>query len=112
MLGMSSCPFCAIAEGTLAAAVVHADEHVVAFLDRAPICVGHTLVVPRGHYADMTTMPDDVLARVMAATKALAARYRCAWCRRLQRQAQRWGGRPSGRIPRPRPSASAVERGR
>ncbi|MEE2033855.1 HIT family protein [Rhodococcus chondri] len=46
---MSSCVFCAIAEGTAPAARVYENDDVVAFLDIRPIARGHTLVVPRTH---------------------------------------------------------------
>lgn len=41
---------------------VYRDEHVVAFLDHAPVIHGHTLVVPTAHYDTLDDLPDDALA--------------------------------------------------
>jgi histidine triad (HIT) family protein len=49
------CIFCAVISGGAAADVVLADDVAVAFLDRAPVFKGHTLVVPRRH---VVTLPD------------------------------------------------------
>ncbi len=42
--------------------VVYRDEHVVAFLDHAPVIYGHTLVVPTAHYDTLDDLPDESLA--------------------------------------------------
>jgi len=44
-----ACVFCGIASGELAANIVYRDEQVVALLDRAPLFLGHTLVIPIAH---------------------------------------------------------------
>jgi len=49
--------FCAVARGDVAADVVFADEHVVAFLDHRPLFTGHTLVVPRTHVVTLADLP-------------------------------------------------------
>ncbi len=49
------CAFCAIARGEADAAVVHADERCVAFLDIRPLFHGHVLLIPRSH---VETLPD------------------------------------------------------
>jgi len=43
------CIFCQIVAGARRAEVVYRSESSIAFLDRAPAAVGHTLVVPRRH---------------------------------------------------------------
>lgn len=47
--GAGHCVFCDIVGGTKDAHIVWSDEVVVAFLDRSPLFLGHTLVVPRRH---------------------------------------------------------------
>ena len=49
------CIFCAVIAGDATADVVLDDDVAVAFLDRAPVFAGHTLVVPRRH---VVTLPD------------------------------------------------------
>jgi histidine triad (HIT) family protein len=58
----SDCVFCAIARGEVAARIVHQDEQVVAFLDRAPLIAGHTLVAPRRHVETLDDLPSDLVA--------------------------------------------------
>jgi histidine triad (HIT) family protein len=43
------CVFCQIVEQRLAAARVHEEDGLVAFLDTRPVFKGHVLVVPRAH---------------------------------------------------------------
>lgn len=51
------CAFCCIVAGSTPAHVIMADEHVVAFLDAAPVFLGHTLLVPRTHVRTLTDLP-------------------------------------------------------
>ena len=64
-----TCTFCQIAEGELPAHLVHRDENVVAFLDRAPLLPGHVLVMPVRHVETLDDLPDDLLAPVLAAVR-------------------------------------------
>jgi histidine triad (HIT) family protein len=45
----ASCVFCRVASGELPGNVVHRDDRIVAFLDRNPLFLGHTLVLPIAH---------------------------------------------------------------
>jgi len=76
-----SCIFCRIIKGEIPGTRVYEDDAVLAFLDINPIALGHTLVIPKGHYETLVDIPDDVGARlfpvlsrvgkaVMAAVKA------------------------------------------
>lgn len=51
------CIFCAIAAGDAPADIVFADDVAVAFLDRRPLFVGHTLVVPTQHVVTLADLP-------------------------------------------------------
>jgi len=64
-----TCTFCQIAEGELPAHLVHRDENVVAFLDRAPLLPGHVLVMPIRHVETLDDLPDDLLAPVLAVVR-------------------------------------------
>ncbi|MEX2046018.1 MAG: HIT family protein, partial [Chloroflexota bacterium] len=54
---MKDCVFCAIARGEIPADLVLEDEHVIGFLDRAPLLKGHVLVAPRVHVPDLDELP-------------------------------------------------------
>lgn len=57
----NSCIFCKIANGTIPCYKVYEDDTVIAFLDVNPASRGHTLVLPKEHFANMTTCPRDIL---------------------------------------------------
>jgi histidine triad (HIT) family protein len=44
-------------DGSVPADLVFDDQIVVAFLDRSPLFVGHTLVVPRSHVVTLADLP-------------------------------------------------------
>lgn len=54
---MEDCVFCNIIRGKASSTVVYEDEHSLAFMDHYPINPGHTLVVPKKHYATIMDMP-------------------------------------------------------
>jgi len=64
-----TCTFCQIANGELPAHVVHRDEDVIAFLDRAPLVHGHVLVMPVAHVDTLDDLPDALLAPVFGAVR-------------------------------------------
>ena len=43
------CVFCRVASGELPSNIIHRDERLIAFLDRSPLFLGHTLVLPIVH---------------------------------------------------------------
>jgi len=56
-----SCIFCDILAGKRDGHFLYEDEYHVAFLDKYPIDVGHSLVIPRKHHERITDMnPEDV----------------------------------------------------
>jgi len=56
-----SCLFCDILDGKKDGYFLYEDDSHVAFLDKYPIDVGHSLVIPRKHYEKITDMtPADV----------------------------------------------------
>lgn len=68
----SDCLFCKIISGDVPAASVYEDEHSFAFLDIHPINPGHILLIPKKHYENLTTMPDELLAHMAPVIKKLA----------------------------------------
>lgn len=66
------CVFCKIVAGAIPSHKVYEDDVVYCFLDIGPIVRGHTLVVPKGHYATVMETPAEVLAAVNARMPKLA----------------------------------------
>jgi histidine triad (HIT) family protein len=60
------CIFCKIAAKESDATVVYEDPHTLAFLDIHPLNPGHTLVIPKKHYANMLEMSSEEAGRVFA----------------------------------------------
>ena len=54
-----SCIFCDILDGKRDGHFLYEDESHVAFLDKYPIDVGHSLVIPRKHHERITEMDSE-----------------------------------------------------
>ncbi len=61
---VEDCIFCKIVNKQAEATIVYEDAHTLAFLDVHPLNPGHTLVIPKKHYANMLEMPVEEAGRV------------------------------------------------
>lgn len=64
-MSSGECPFCAIIAGTEPARRVLDSTDAIAFFPKEPATLGHTLVVPRKHFADVWSL-DDGTAQALA----------------------------------------------
>lgn len=62
---MEDCIFCKIAAGEIPSATVYEDETFRVILDLGPAAKGHALILPKGHFADVTELSDEVAAKVL-----------------------------------------------
>lgn len=69
---MTDCLFCKIVAGEIPCTKVYEDDTVFAFLDIRPVNIGHTLIVPKAHHANLYETEDAALAHIMVVTKKLA----------------------------------------
>ncbi len=74
---MACCAFCAVVNGAEHHAV-YRDEHVVAFLDHAPVFPGHTLIVPARHYDTLDDMPESEVPPLFLLARRLSIAFRGA----------------------------------
>jgi histidine triad (HIT) family protein len=72
------CVFDGIAGGTASAHLVLDEDDLLAFLDVRPVFPGHTLVIPRQHFATLADLPDALLGPLMDAGRRVAAAQRTA----------------------------------
>jgi len=73
---MADCIFCKIVRGEIPCAKVYEDDLVLSFLDINPINPGHTLVLPKEHYASLLDVdPEAMKACAVAAQKISRAVY-------------------------------------
>ena len=65
------CLFCKIVNGEIPSYKIYEDELVYAFLDINPDSNGHTLLIPKKHYLDMSDIPLDTLTHIFKVAKEL-----------------------------------------
>ncbi|ROR72393.1 HIT family protein [Bogoriella caseilytica] len=76
-LTVADCPFCEIVlRDDPDAREVYTDKHVVAFFPTEPAVLGHTMVVPRKHMADIWELDEETAAHMARATVRLAGAIR------------------------------------
>jgi len=54
-----NCIFCKIIAGEISARVIIQNEKAMALLDAFPLAAGHTLVIPKSHYAKVQQMSEQ-----------------------------------------------------
>ena len=59
-----NCIFCKIIAGEISARVILQNEKAMALLDAFPLAAGHTLVIPKSHYAKVQQMSEHDAAAV------------------------------------------------
>ena len=59
-----NCIFCKIIAGEISARVIIQNEKAMALLDAFPLAAGHTLVIPKSHYAKVQQMSEQDAAAV------------------------------------------------
>ncbi len=66
------CLFCDILDGKKAGHFLYEDDSHVAFLDKYPIDVGHSLVLPRKHHETITDMTPEDVGKIFAFVPKIA----------------------------------------
>lgn len=66
------CIFCQIISRKAPASIVYEDKQVAAFLSNRPVNLGHTLVVPKKHYANVYEISEEEAAYLFKVTKRVA----------------------------------------
>jgi histidine triad (HIT) family protein len=69
---MSTCIFCSIINGEIPAFRIYEDEDHLAFLDIYPAALGHALVIPKKHSADIHEITDSEYGALASRTKVVA----------------------------------------
>jgi histidine triad (HIT) family protein len=73
---MDNCIFCQIVAKKAAAKVIYENENVICFLPKAIEVYGHTLIVPKKHYADLYDIPSDALCELVKVAQILTLEYK------------------------------------
>lgn len=69
----NDCIFCKIIKGEIPSFTVYEDETFKVILDRFPAAQGHVLIIPKEHYSDMFSLPEEVAAKVYSLAQKVAA---------------------------------------
>ncbi len=65
------CVFCKIISEEIPSYTIYEDDKVKAFLDINPDVNGHTLIIPKKHYKDISDIDDTTLMHIMDVAKYL-----------------------------------------
>lgn len=71
---MEDTVFMKIVRKELPATVVYEDDTTLAFLDIAPVTLGHTLVIPKKPFVNIFDIDQETLARVIETVRIIAPR--------------------------------------
>ncbi len=69
-----NCIFCKIAAGDIPSATIYEDEDFRVILDIEPASVGHALILPKGHYANLYELPDELAAKALVLAKKVVTK--------------------------------------
>ena len=73
---MEECVFCKIVSNEIESFKVYEDDEVLAILDKNPVSLGHTLILPKKHYENIFDVPDEILEKMIHVAKMLAKKYK------------------------------------
>lgn len=71
---MPDCIFCKIAAGEIPSYKIYEDDKILAFLDIQPVNPGHVLIVPKKHFTDLSSAPDEIVCAVMKIAKKIGVK--------------------------------------
>ena len=74
MVIIMDCIFCKIINGDIPSYKVYEDDLVYAFLDINPMSAGHTLIIPKKHYLDLSEIDNVTLTRIIDTARLLRKR--------------------------------------
>jgi histidine triad (HIT) family protein len=72
MSNATDCIFCKIGAREIPCASVWESDDAIAFLDVNPLAEGHTLLIPKRHFADLRDIPPDLLGRMITMAPLLS----------------------------------------
>jgi histidine triad (HIT) family protein len=67
-----NCIFCRIIQKDIPNAIIYENEKFLAFMDKYPINLGHTLIVPKQHYNNLLDMPTEIVGQMYSLVPILA----------------------------------------
>ncbi len=68
-----NCIFCKLANGVFPTNKIYEDDDFTVILDVAPANAGHSLILPKQHYANIFEIDDEILGKAMKLAKKIAS---------------------------------------
>ena len=75
---MNDCVICQLVDKELPSWVIYEDENVICFLPLEVEAFGHTVIAPKPHYADLFSVPTEILTSILAIVQKIALHYQTA----------------------------------
>lgn len=71
-----NCIFCKIANGEIPSRTLYEDKDFRVILDLGPATMGHALILPKEHAANLFELPEETAGKAMILAKKMAARMK------------------------------------
>lgn len=68
------CIFCKIVSGEIPSRKLYEDDDFIVIMDLNPTSKGHSLIIPKEHYANLYELDEDLAAKAMKLAKKMAAK--------------------------------------
>lgn len=72
----NECIFCKIIKGEIPSFTVYEDEVFKVILDRFPAAPGHVLIIPKEHYNDMFSLPEESASKLYPLAQKIATKVK------------------------------------
>lgn len=69
---MENCIFCKIVKGEIPSNKIYENNDVLVFLDIAPVNLGHSLIIPKKHFANIYETPEEILIEMIKTAKIIS----------------------------------------
>jgi histidine triad (HIT) family protein len=73
---MGDCVFCNIIKGSAPASIAYFDEKVMAIMDVQPVNLGHVLIIPKIHVAQLSELSEETGVRMFKIAMRIAEALR------------------------------------
>ena len=73
-----NCIFCKIANGEIPSTTLYEDEDFRVILDLGPATRGHTLLLPKNHFANLFELDDETAQKAILVAKKMAGKMKAA----------------------------------
>lgn len=68
-----NCIFCKLANGEIPTNKIYEDDDFTVIMDASPATKGHSLILPKEHYANLYEIPEDTATKVLPLAKKLVS---------------------------------------